>query len=463
MGKKVFMLLLLLSSSTTFAASEVSSSVEHSEVSVTSESGVEVEDKGTAASSGVLSEEAVLEKSKESVVISVHNTENQEDVGENVSLESVEKSAVKNDHLVASSRVVKNTAESETTKVFKDYKGIKGQTLKQVFSDGEKTSAYLTDSSGTRIKSWSYYDNGKVKASYTWNGTQKLSRVEYNSNGQKKQLTTYYSNGKVKELVKFNNQVRTETVRYGSNGKRSEHYTYYSNNQVKRKVTYKSGRRNQTIDYTSKGLRTKYYTYHNDGSVNRKVVYNSNGKRSETIDYTSKGLRTKRYRYYSDGKVEYKDFYKQGKLNLTYEYNYKTGKIVGKGTYYSNGKQKIWKDYNSNGKVIYYATYNSKGEIKNHKNYSNNGILEDQMFYKNGKYSKYEKYYSNGQKSQFVDFGPSAIRKSYDKKGNVTKTETPVDDSYCKKLGDGPECMKIKEFTKWGSVRKTYYAYSMLW
>lgn len=59
-----------------------------------------------------------------------------------------------------------------------------------------------------------------------------------------------------------------------------------------------------------------------------------------------------------------------------------------------------------------------------------------------------------------IDFGPSSIKKYYDKDGKLTKTEEPVESSYCSGEQTGPNCIKVQEYNYWGRVSKTYYEWS---
>lgn len=512
MAKKLIMLFLILSSSTSFVASEVAPNDEKSEVSDTSELVLESE----ADIEEVSSDESVLEETNENEVISDDKTEDKNENAETVSVVSPEKTEVKAKNTTVSSNVVKSNQKSQTTKVIQNYHGQKGETLTLHFTNGVKTRGYLTDASGKRIKSWNYYSSGEVKSAYIWNGTvrlestdyeeygkktavytyhknnqvkevvkylsngyrntvksydakgNKIGQINYNSKGKKHRSYKYFTNGKIKEQVKYSQNNRTETVRYDAKGKRTEYYTYFKNDYVKSKILYTSGTRNQTIFYDGFGRRTSLYTYDNKGKVKQKVIYytddmsDANGYKYEAINYDSKGLRTKMYTYYESGRVQYVDYYKKGKLNLSKGYFDDTsGKIAGKGTYYSNGNSNTWISYYKSGQVASYDKCNKKGEYVHTKVYYENGQLDYQIFYKNGKYYKIEEYNKSGQLTESIDYTDPISRKLYNKNGNVIKSEVAVDESYCKgSFQGGSTCVKVKEYNNWGSVTKTYYEYS---
>lgn len=491
MRKKIFVLLLILSSSTNFSASVVQSSVEKSEIDGDSNAIVESEVGEVEVSSSVFSEANNIEVINESEVSSELMTKSEvsnEFSSKSDKLETIKKKDVKNNNLATSSKVVKRSAKSAKTNVINDYSGNKGQTLTQRFTNGVKTSATLTDSSGKKVRSWSYYANGKVKVAYTWNGTKKLTRVSYDSKGQKKLSYKYYNNGKVKVRVKYSNKVRTETVKYGANGKRSEYYAYYNTDLVKRKVTYKSGVRTKTTEYYKDGTHKRHYAYYNNGkvkqkityslgSIKQKVIYNTNGKKSKIVEYDRYGSLNNVYIYYSNGKVKRKvdydsgskikvinydinglrtkvynyylsqyidsiDHYRHGKHIFSYRYAPYTKELIGKSTVYSNGQIKEWINYESDGTTLI-ELYNSKGKLINSKGYSKDGVLIYKILYGKDRLTivEDEEYYSTGELHIYTNYEPSKIKRYY-KEGRMVRSDY------------GPTAIK-KYYDKKGNIIKT--------
>lgn len=316
MRRKIIVLFLLLTNSINYAASEVTTSVEESEVRETSEVELESEGNELEVSSDVLSEEIFKEEESDAL-----NEEESE-------IEDV------NDF------ETEINSRTLTKKVIENYNGNKGETLTQYFENRVKTSAYLTDASGKRIRSWSYHSNGKVKVSYYWNGTIRLRAIQYDINGIKtttfkyhsnnvaKEIVTYYPNGSQKQARTFDNSgYKLTHIEYSTNGKKTSSYTYYSGtNNVFRRQKFTNGILVETQERYNNGKNIKYlWTYQNQGkTVKQKIYYNTSGVRIKTEErwanfklryvwtYTSSGSVKTKEHYNANGIKQYTDTYNNG-------------------------------------------------------------------------------------------------------------------------------------------------------
>lgn len=293
MGKKVIMLFLILSSSTSFVASEVSSR-----------------------------EDSIIEQ------------------------ETVETEKVETENVKENSVARELNSRTTTTYVIKNYNGNQGETLTQYFTNNVKTSAMLTNSSGKKIRSWSYYSNGQVKISYYWNGTIKLTATEYNSNGDKIASYKYHSNNEIKENISYysngnkklertfdNKGYKLTHIEYLSNGQKSFSYTFFSNtNNIYRRQKFSNNILVETQERYENGTALKYlWTYQSNGKViKQKVYYNASGIRLKTEDRWANGNLKYVWTYTSNGnEVSTKIIYDESG-NRLYTNTYSGGVINGR-------------------------------------------------------------------------------------------------------------------------------------
>lgn len=274
--------------------------------------------------------------------------------------------------------VEKNSSNKVT---INDYNGNKGETLTQYFENGVKTSAFLTDSSGKRIRSWSYYSNGNIRMSYYWNGNVKITGTEYDSKGVKltsykyhknnepKEIINYYSNGKKKLERSFDiNGYKLSHIEYLSSGYKKVSFTYYANtNKVFRRQEFVDNELVETQERYGDGIKVKYiWTYQTNGNVNRKISFNTSGYRTKTEERYSNGSTNKYvWTYYSGAdKVKQKVSYSSKDVRTKTEERTELGKIKYIWTYYSGGDVVKTKEfYNKNGIKQYTNKYNNKGGL----------------------------------------------------------------------------------------------------
>ncbi len=390
MGKLVITLSLLLISTTTFGASEISSSTsleEESALEITSESLNTTSETKDSTNLDQKSVESEANSESLNLTSEAFNSEDNRPVEEMYSNSISSENDVKDNQFETSEFYIEPSARAVTTNVINDYNGNKGETLTQYFTDGVKTSAFLTDSSGKRIRSWSYHSNGKVKVSYYWNGTIKLTATEYNSNGvmtatykyhsnnEAKEIVTYYSNGNKRLVRTFDTKgYKLTHVEYSSTGLKNLSYTYYSGtNNVYRRQEFSNNILVETQERYTNGVDVKYlWTYQNNGNVDRRVTYDQSGFRTRTEERYSDGSTNKNiWTYFSNtNDVKQKVSYSSAGVRTRTEERWANGKIKYVWTYQSSGTIVKTKEfYNNSGIKQYTNKYNSSGDINGRESF----------------------------------------------------------------------------------------------
>jgi uncharacterized protein len=353
--------------------------------------------------------------------------------------------------------------------------------LKDDFING-KGKSFFPD--GT-INGETVYKNSKAEGSqkiYHENNAVKYDATFVNDLLQGK-LTEYYPDGKLRYEADYKEGKRVTTaLYYYTNGNKEAEYnfidnkksgpftTYYSNGQVYQKGTYKDENViGKSTTWYKNGQMSAEEEYDEEGKLTGiQKLYDEDGKMYLECEYRKNAIVWYKYfdkdnKLYAEGKEDKGKLifsgysalghktvsgeYNKGKMEgtwkyyvrhglLSYEIDYKYGKIAEKRTFYRNGKLSelirynkdedrngLYEAYYHNGKVKTYGYY-TDGELNGYwYRFSIDGVLKSKSYYLAGTpYGDQINYDVNGKKTSldYVDrSGNTTLYVYYDSTGKV--------------------------------------------
>lgn len=297
---------------------------------------------------------------------------------------------------------------------------------------------------GSPVGRWEYYypdgspksienvSNDTIYLMEYWEEQAPHKKTIQNGNGK---LVSYYVDGVVKESYTFQNGLKTgpfeERTANGVlsvagafiNGKKDGNWQFYRYDGVLEKqvgyaqdsldgvyLVMSSEKDTLTFGYFNKGLKTGHWSWYNEGSVLDMEGYFEEGKQDSIWHYYfpngqlsyvaryDKDLRAGNWTYYYPNGALYRTgSYLQDKRTGLWQTWYEDSTLLMSGNYVNGLEEGEWKNYWENGRIKNKSTFKAGKLDGDWISYTPDGLVSVKGAYKNGlKVGEWLLYYSNG-------------------------------------------------------------------
>ena len=325
-----------------------------------------------------------------------------------------------------------NYVNDEMSGEWKEYYDSKKLKSEYAYKDGKLTGAYK-----------SYYENGKLQQQQNYiNGKVDGKEENFDEDGIKFSESVY-ENGRLRELSFFDKKgnatnnfttrrgagdltfynaqgIKTDEGYFNKDGYREGKTTYYYASgkkhteanfkegllQGERIIYYANGKVSEKINFEDDDEHGMLIGYHINGNKRYSGYYEGGSREAEHISYDLFGTPISSY-YYLDndksgyavfnsanGKKDYEEFYKNGWLYKTVQFD-STGNIIAATDFPKGNGDLVYKHYN--GKTFVKCSYRNYIIQGNYESYYFDGTPNNFIHYKNGyKDSISKSYYYGG-------------------------------------------------------------------